>query len=367
MAAVKKGETVLMAGTRKGLYLFHSKDRKSWKTRGPYFAGYDVRHAMLDPRDGKTVWAGVTSEHWGPTVHRSTDFGEKWVRGKDSPHFSKESGLSVTRVWSVTPGKGDEIWCGVEPAGLFRSDDGGDSWTSIDSLNYRPERKEWFPGGGGLMLHTILPHPKSAKRMIVGISVAGVYASDDGCKSWKILNGGVVAGFMPDQKGPMKDGQHGACAHKLTRDAKDPDLMFFQHHGGVLRRGKDDSSWQDIAKGLPSDFGFPIVTHPHDGGTVYAVPLTSDEMRVMHGGKTAVWRSVDAGKRWEKLTKGLPQKNAYLTVLRDAMRCDDADPAGVYVGTTTGQLFGSRNEGDSWTTIGEYLPPIMSVGAGSVS
>ncbi len=370
MADVKKGDTVVVVGTRKGLFLFHSRDRKRWSSKGPYFKGDQIRHAVLDPRDGKTVWAAVTSEHWGAIAVRSTNFGGRWIRGKEGPRFSKDSGLSVTRIWQLRPGLDGDLWAGVEPAGLFRSDDDGNSWASIDALNSWPDRKNWQPGGGGLCLHTILPYPGDPKRMLIGISAVGTFGTSDSGESWRLMNGGIRR-YTPGT--PRAEDEIGACVHKMARDAEDPALVYHQNHVGVFRRRRGDPAWTVIEKGLPiSDrknplsFGFPIVAHPHDGETAYVVPLEGDFNRVTLGGAMAVFRTTNGGKRWERLAKGLPQKNAWFTVLRDGMRTDDGDPAGVYVGTTTGQLYSSRDDGDSWQLLAEYLPQVQSVEAGTV-
>lgn len=369
MAAIKRGDTVVLVGARKGLFLFHSRDRKHWSSRGPYFEGQEIRHAILDPRDGKTVYAGVTSEHFGVTIARSTDFGAHWDMGKGGPRYSKESGLTVNRIWQIQPGADDDLYAGVEPAGLFRSEDGGATWESVDGLNYRAGRDKWDPGNGGLCLHTILPYPGDRRRMLVGISSSGVFGTSDGGASWQEMNGGV-RGYGG---GLSEDGKIGSCPHKIVRDAKDPTVAYMQNHMGVYRRTRGDPAWSVIEAGLPkvkksvpSSFGFPIAAHPHDAGGAYVVPLLGDFNRVTPNGAMAVYRTRNGGKRWERRAKGLPQKDAWFTVLRDALRTDTNDPAGVYVGTTTGQVYYSRNEGDSWQLLAEYLQGVQSVEAGVV-
>lgn len=361
MADVKKGDTVILASTRKGLFVFHSKDRKAWTLRGPYFEGIEVKHATLDARDGKTIWAAANSYHWGATVQRSASFGSRWKREPQQPAFPKGTADSMKAVWHVEPGINGELWAGVEPAGLFRSGDEGKSWQGIDGLNARADRAEWSPGGGGLCLHTILPHPKDDKRMVVAISAVGVLETRDKGVTWHTRNGGVRADFMPDKV--TQEHQIGSCPHKVVRDPDDPDTLYMQNHCGVFKRKDSADKWTDITRGLPSRFGFPIVTHPRDS-VLYTIPLESSMNRVTTGGALKVWRSPNAGKSWEALTKGLPQKNAWATILRDGMATDTHDKAGVYFGTTTGQLYASRNEGDSWSTVAEHLPPIQAVQVG---
>lgn len=356
--------TLLAIGTRKGLFLIRSENRRTWRTHGPFFAGLDVHHAFLDPHDGRTVWAAVTSYHWGPTVQRSADLGGRWTR-RAGPRYAKDTGLSVTRIWHLAPGaEPGELWAGVEPAGLFRTIDGGQAWTSIEALNRWPGREKWMPGGGGLCLHTILPYPNDPRRMIVGASAVGVLGSGNGGKKWRLMNGKVRSGLVAS--GRMREDEHGSCVHKVVRDARDPDLLFMKNHWGVYRRRRGDDAWKEISRGLPSGFGFPIAAHPHDAATVYTVPLEADSNRVAPKGAFAVYRTRDGGRRWQRLTKGLPQKDAWYTVLREGLATDNEDPAGVYVGTTTGRVFATRNDGDSWTAIATGLPPVLSVTAGTL-
>ncbi|HLF24288.1 MAG TPA: exo-alpha-sialidase [Burkholderiales bacterium] len=270
--------------------------------------------------------------------------------------------MSVQKIWNITPGEDEgEWWAGAEPAGLFRSVDGGDTWSSIDALNLRPDRAKWMPGGGGLCLHTVLPYPNEPDRMLLAASAVGVFGSHDRGQSWRLMNGDVRADYSPEKI--TTESQIGSCPHALARDAANPDIVYMQNHCGVYRRRRGEKGWTDISKGLPSRFGFPIAAHPRDAGTVYAVPLAGDFNRVVAGGAMAVYRTTDGGKRWSRLSKGLPQKGAYHTVLRAGMSTDANDPAGVYVGTTTGQLYASRDEGAMWTTIADGLPPILSVDA----
>ena len=369
MSTVKKGETVVVAGTRKGLFLFHSADRKRWASRGPYFEGDTIRHAILDPEDGKTLYAGVTSEHWGMVVARTKDFGGKWTIPKEGPRFSKESGLTVTRIWQLQSAPEDGLYAGLEPAGLFRSTDEGETWSSVDGLNYRPGRDKWEPGGGGLCLHTILPYPGDRKRMLVGISAAGIFATKDGGKSWTMYDAGIR---WYGKKEVFDREDLSTCVHKMVRDPRDSAILYQQNHAGMYRRTRGDDAWKIIEKGLPiskstsGTFGFPIAAHPHDAGTAYAVPLVGDYNRVTPDGAMVVQRTTNGGSSWEKLRKGLPQKDAWFTVLRDGLRTDSNDPAGVYVGTTTGQLYNSRDGGESWHLMADHLPQIQSVEAGVV-
>ncbi|MEE9593151.1 MAG: exo-alpha-sialidase [Thermoplasmata archaeon] len=362
MADIRKGDTVLSVGTRKGLFVLHSSDRRRWHMRGPSFEGLTTMHAILDPRDGKTMWVGVNTGHWGPTVQRSTDFGETWERGEESPHYEKESGLSVERIWRVEPGLDEELWVGVEPAGLFRSDDAGKTWESVRGLNDRPERKDWQPGGGGLCLHTIIPYPGDSKRMLVGISAVGTFGTNDAGDSWRVMNGDIKGEYLP--KGTLKEDELGACVHKIVRDPGDPAVIYQQNHGGMFRRARGDPGWTVIEEGLSSSFGFPMAAHPHDARTVYVVPLAGDFNRVTPDGQVAVYRTSDGGKHWDRRDEGLPQKDAYMTVLREGLATDTNDPAGIYFGTKTGQLFSSRDDGDTWRLLRDHLPPIVSVEAG---
>lgn len=368
MVTVKDGDTVVVVGTRKGLFLFHSRDRRAWSSGGPYFPGDEVRHAILDPEGGSTVFAGVTSEHWGPVVARSKDLGGQWTIPHEGPRFSKKSGLSVTRIWQLQRAA-NGLYAGVEPAGLFHSADDGETWASIDALNYWPTRKKWDPGGGGLCLHTILPYPGDRKRMLVGISAAGIFATKDGGRSWTMYDAGIRQYGKQDV---FDREDKGTCVHKMVRDGHNPAVLYQQNHTGMYRRKRGDAAWSIIEEGLPvskstgGTFGFPIAAHPHDAETAFAVPMVGDYNRVTPNGAMTVYRTTNGGGQWEKLTRGLPAKDAWFTVLRDALRTDTADPAGVYVGTTTGQLFHSRDGGDTWLSMAGHLPPIQSVEAGVV-
>lgn len=358
---VRKGSAVVVAGTRKGVFLLHSRDRRRWKVEGPWFEGQDVYHATLDPRDGKTVWAGVTSAHWGPTVQRTRTWGARWLRDADQPRFPEGSGAAVTRVWHVEPGVDGDLWAGVEPAGLFRSTDGGKTWQGVEGLNAHPTRPEWMPGGGGLCLHTILPHPKDPRRVVAAASAVGVLESRDAGLTWHLRNGNVRADHLPLKV--MPESAPGSCPHKLVRDPLEPGTLWMQNHFGVYRRREDEDKWTDVGKGLPSRFGFPMVAHPRER-TIYTVPLEADMNRVTPGGAMAVWRLRDGARSWSPLRKGLPQENAWVTVLREGMATDGKDPAGLYVGTTGGEVWASRDEGASWALAAQRLPPVLSVSAG---
>lgn len=357
---VKKGDTVLAVGTRKGLFVLHSRDRKRWRTRGPWFEGTSVHHAIPDRRDGRTLFAAVTSDHWGPSVQRSTSWGARWQKAKAEPQFKEGSGLAVSRVWHVQPGVDGELWAGTEPAGLFRSRDGGRSWEGIEALNAHPERASWIPGGGGLCLHTILPHPTDARRLVVAASAVGVLETRDAGVTWHVRNGGIRADHLPEKV--TSEDAFGSCPHKLVRDPTEPGTLYMQNHFGVYRRREDDASWKDIGRGLPSRFGFPIAAHPRERA-FFTLPLAGDFNRVAPDGALAVWTLRDGARAWTPRRKGLPQSGAFVTVLREGMTTDEEDPCGVYFGTTGGELWGSRDEGASWARIAERLPPILSVEA----
>jgi hypothetical protein len=373
MADIKKGETLVMAGTKKGLFLLHSKDRKKWKTEGPFIEGMPVRHALLSPNDHKTVFASGWSGHWGPAIAASPNTGGRWKRTKGTPHYSKESGLSVEAIWSFAQDDDGTLFAGVEPAGLFRSKDNGNTWASVDGLNQWGGRKDWQPGNGGLILHTVLPYPGNTDKMVVGISSVGVFGTKDGGDHWKCISGGVHGVFEPDKV--MKDGEIGHCPHKLARDATDPRQLYMQDHAGVYRRREGDDAWTAAETGLPKwkkeknrrwTFGFAMAAHPSKKGWAYLLPLVGDWNRVTKDGVVRVYRTKDGAKSWSEASSGLPKKGAYMTVLRDAMRTDTNDPAGVYFGTTTGQVYASRNDGNSWQLAADNLPPVLSVDAGVV-
>jgi len=362
---IKRGDTVVLVGTRKGGFVFHSRDRRRWSTTGPFLPGIGVWHMVLDPRDGRTVYAAAPSpsEHYGPAVYRGR-IGEGLKPTKGAPKFDPSSGYAVSRVWHVEPGHANEpdvVYAGVEPAALFRSDDRGDSWRGFHALNLHPTRREWQPGNGGLCLHSVLVDPRDAQHILVGISAVGTFETRDGGSSWTMENKNVRADFQPNRYP-----EFGQCVHKLAWDAAGDGSVFQQNHCGMYHRGPSGGAWRDISEGLPSRFGFPIASHPHRRNAAYVVPLKADVNRVFPRGQMAVWRTTNAGRTWQRSTKGLPGPRAYMGVLREGLATDRGDPLGVYVGTNTGQLYGSRDEGATWKELAAYLPPILSVTAGEV-
>jgi photosystem II stability/assembly factor-like uncharacterized protein len=359
------GDTVMLVGTTKGAFLLNSdKSRKRWQVSGPHFPGHVVYAMAYDGRAGRRrLW--FSSFHWafGTTLRASDDFGKTWTNPESHPvKFPQDSGLELKQIWQITPGLESDpgrLYCGVDPHALFESRDGGQSWSLVRGLFDHPHRAKWSPGNGGPCLHTIIPDRSNPKRLTVAMSAVGVYRSDDGGKTWQPRNKGLKAEFLPEGSQYPEFGQ---CVHKIARHPSKPQQLFLQNHGGLYRSDDAGDSWKYIGNGVPSDFGFPMVAHPHDPDTAYIFPLER-EMRCGPEGKARVYRTRNAGKSWEALTKGLPQKNAYETVLRDAMDADSLDPAGIYFGTRTGKLFGSANEGGAWNLIIEGLPPITCVKA----
>jgi hypothetical protein len=356
------GDVLVLVGTTKGAFIFSADgSRKRWRVDGPHFPGEAVYSIALDQRAGRTrLFAGVHSNHWGATIRTSDDFGRTWSEPeRQAVRFPESSGLALAQVWQIVPGRPEEpdvVWCGVEPAALFRSDDAGVSWTPVDGLLNHEHRPKWMPGGGGLCLHTIVLDPANPDRMGIAISTAGFYRTDDGGKTWRARNQGVRAVFLPD-----KHPEFGQCVHKVTHHDSRPERLFLQNHWGLYRSDDWGDSWQDIANGVPSDFGFPIQSHPHEPDTVYAIPLQSDEFRVVPEAKLRVYRTQDAGASWAPLTDGLPQSRAFESVLRDGLAVDTHDPAGVYFGTRSGKLYASASGGEQWKAIAESLPSICCV------
>jgi photosystem II stability/assembly factor-like uncharacterized protein len=362
--AVKSGDVVLLVGTTKGLFLLAAPAaRRRWAVGGPYLPGRAVYAAAVDDRaDRQRLWAAAASMHWGAVLARSDNWGRAWHE-PEAAHvrFPADSGLALRQIWQITPGRPgepDRLFAGVEPAALFESLDGGGTWAAMHGLLDHPHRPRWTPGGGGLCLHTVVPDPTSAERMWIAISTGGVYRTEDGGRTWTARNRGIRAEFLPD-----KHPEFGQCVHKVVHHPARPDTLFAQNHWGLYRSDDAGDSWRDIAHGVPSDFGFGMAIHPRDPDTVYIVPLESDQFRCVPGAKLRVYRTRNGGRSWEALARGLPQRGAYETVLRDALATDTADPAGVYFGTRNGKVYGSRDEGASWALLAEGLPPVVCVRA----
>jgi photosystem II stability/assembly factor-like uncharacterized protein len=364
------GDTLLLVGTMKGAFIFRSEGaREKWDVAGPYFPGRSVYAMNFDGRNGRQrLWAAVNSSFWGSFLSSSNDFGKTWSDPEAyNIKFPEGSEVSLKQIWQIVPGhpsEPDTLYCGVEPAALFKSTDAGETWSLERGLFDHPHRTQWMPGGGGLCLHTILPDPSNDQRLFVAISTGGVYRTDDGGQNWQPRNKGIFVKFLPPgQQYP----EWGQCVHKVVRHAANPDRMFLQHHWGVYRSDDAGDSWTDIGKGLPSDFGFALEIDPHDANTVYIIPIESDEFRCTPEAKLRVYRTKNAGESWEALTEGLPQEDAFETILRDSMKADANDPTGLYFGTRNGKLFGSNNGGDSWTAISEGLPAITCVKTATIN
>lgn len=353
---------VLCIGTKKGLFVAEStKSRRRFDLRGPFGQGVSVYSALIDTRKSPRLYASSCNAFFGMKVLTSTDLGNKFKETKSAPAFPKNDGRALGNIWSLEPGSGTkELWCGVEPAALFRSHDNGDNWELVPGISNHPHASQWHPGNGGLCMHTIV---RTGKRVHLGISTGGHYLSEDGGETFRAANNGVGAGFVPN---PYPE--FGQCVHKIAYHPDVPNRLYMQNHGGwddrpgigVLRSDDAGQSWQSIAEGLPSDFGFPIVVHPHQPDTVYVVPL-EPYTRTCPDGAPAVWRSENAGKKWKKLTKGFPKKSSYFTVLRDGMDVDDLRSPALYFGTTTGQLWMGHEGGEEWNCVFDSLPPINCV------
>lgn len=354
--------TLVLIGTKKGAFIIESDAaRRRWRLRGPFCETWPINHMVGDPRTG-TVWAGGGNEWFGPAVWKTTDLGDTWTHS--SAGLAYPAGDEpIKSVWSLAagggPGGDGALFAGVQPAGLFRSDDGGESWRHLSGLRDHPTRPEWQPGGAGLILHSLVRDPADGDRLWVAISAAGVFHSADGGASWEPRNRGTRADFMPEGQNYPEFGQ---CVHCLVMAAGMPDRLYQQNHCGMYRSDDAGRSWQSIEAGLPSSFGFPAAAHPRDPQTLYLLPLNGDTAgRFMPDGKTAVWRTRDGGATWQDLRRGLPQGNVFYGVLRQAMATDRLDPAGVYFGTSSGALYASADEGESWDCIAEHLPAILSV------
>jgi len=349
--------TLLLVGTRKGLFVLESEDRRDWRVRGPYCESWPIYRAVYDP-DAGTIFAAAASEWHGAAVWRSNDLGETWEWSSEGLSYT-DDGLKLSKVSSLAAAHG-RVLVGAEAAGLFESRDRGISFSLLTTLDGQPGRGSWNDPNkqppGHLGLSAILPHPDDPSRLWVIVQGYGIFETTDGGESWTPRNRGLRAEW------PLENPEVGYCVHKLVL-APDRERMYQQNHVGMHRSDDGGKSWTEITDGLPSEFGFPAAAHPHDRDTFYVIPVDPGHGRTMPDGQAAVWRTRDAGSTWQRLDDGLPQRNAYLGVLREGMTIDEG---GLYFGTSTGQIFASVDDGDSWSEIASYLPGIWSVEVASV-
>ena len=384
----------VLVGTRKGAFILSSDGkREKWDVSGPHFAGWEIYHMKGSPADPNRLYVSQTSGWFGQIIQRSDDAGKTWHQPGTPPgeptttpdgmpkgesnkfayDTSAETGKPLTthqfydgtqhpwefkRVWHLEPSPSDPntVYAGVEDAALFRSTDGGQNWQELAGLRGHSSGPHWQPGAGGMCLHTIIIDPGNPKRMFIAISSAGAFRTDDAGKTWKPINQGLRSQYIPDPKAEV-----GHCVHRIAMHRSRPDVLFMQKHWDVMRSDNAGDSWHEISGNLPTDFGFPIDVHAHEPETIYVVPIKSDSEHFVPDGKLRVYRSRTGGNEWEALTKGLPQANCYVNVLRDAMAVDSLDKCGVYFGTSGGQVYASADAGDSWAPIVRDLPPVLSV------
>jgi photosystem II stability/assembly factor-like uncharacterized protein len=383
----------VLVGTRKGAFILTADGKRAkWSVAGPHFAGWEIYHMKGSPADPDRIYASQTSSWFGQIIQRSSDGGKTWETPGSAPadlvdaagmpkaesnkfvyDTSAKTGKPLTthqwydgtqhawefkRVWHLEPSldDADTVYAGVEDAALFRSTDGGKNWHELAGLRGHGTGPNWQPGAGGMGVHTILLDQKDPKRIFVAISAAGTFRSDDAGKTWKPINKGLKSQYIPDPNAEV-----GHCVHRIAMHPSRPKTLFMQKHWDVMRSDDGGASWHEISGDLPSDFGFPIDVHAHEPETIYVVPIKSDSEHYPPEGKLRVYRSKSGGNQWEPLTKGLPQKDCYVNVLRDAMAVDSLDPCGVYFGTTGGQVYASADGGDRWTPIVRDLPAVLSV------
>src|ERR671912_98805 len=360
----------VLVGTRKGAFVLTSDEkRERWDVCGPHFAGWEMYHLKGSPVDPNRLYASQSSGWFGQTMQRSDDGGRTWepvsnefvydgVPGTHQWYDGTQHPWEFTRVWHLEPSltDPDTVYAGVEDAALFRSTDGGQSWQELPGLRGHGSGPSWQPGAGGLCLHTILLDPKDPQRMFIAISAAGAFRTDDGGITWRPINRGLRSDGIPDP-----DAEVGHCVHRIAMHPSRPEVLFMQKHWDVMRSDNGGELWHEVSGNLPTDFGFAMGVHAHEPNTVYVVPIKSDSEHFPLDGKLRVYRSRSGGEEWEPLTKGLPQSDCYVNVLRDAMAVDSLDSCGVYFGTTGGQVYASPDGGDTWAPIVRDLPPVLSV------
>jgi len=383
----------VLVGTRKGAFILTADGkREKWNVSGPHFAGWEIYHAKGSTVDPNRVYVSQTSGWFGQVIQRSDDGGKTWFQPGTPPgeekgpdgmpkgesnkfvyDVSPETGKPLTthqfydgtqhpwefkRVWHLEPSltEPDTVFAGVEDAALFKSKDGGKTWSELSGLRGHGTRPKWQPGAGGMCLHTVILDPSDPKRIYIAISAAGAFRSDDGGATWKPINKGLHSLYIPDPTAEV-----GHCVHHVAMNPKRPGVLFMQKHWDVMRSDNAGDSWTEVSGNLPTDFGFVIDVHAHQPETIYVVPIKSDSEHFVPDGKLRVYRSKTGGNEWEELTKGLPQQNCYVNVLRDAMAVDSLDDCGIYFGTSGGQVYVSPDGGDSWKAIVHDLPGVLSV------
>lgn len=350
-------KVLVLLGTKKGAFILESNGgRDAWQMRGPFCETWPINHVVADPKTA-TIYAGGGNEWFGPAVWKSDDLGRSWSHSSEGLAYAPGE-EPIKAVWSLASRNGS-LYAGVQPAGLFVSGDHGQSWNHMDGLQQHPSRPEWQPGGAGLILHALLPHPEDEQQMWIGISAVGVFHTADGGRTWETRNRGTRSDYLPEgQQYP----EFGQCVHSIALAPGMPDRLYQQNHCGMYRSDDGGRNWESIESGLPSTFGFPSAVHPRDPDTLFLLPLNGDSVgRFVPDGMAAVWRTRDRGATWQALRTGLPQENAYFGVLRQAMATDALEPFGLYFGTNSGELYASADEGESWTRIAEHLPTISSV------
>src|SRR5688500_2463139 len=360
----------ILVGTRKGAFVLSADGKRGrWSVGGPHLPGWEIDHLKGSPAEPDRIYASQSSGWFGQVIQRSDDGGQTWapvgnqfvydgVPGTHQWYDGTPHPWEFKRVWHLEPSLTDPdvVYAGVEDAALFRSGDGGQTWQELSGLRGHGSGSRWQPGAGGMCLHTILLDPTDPQRIFIAISAAGAFRSDDAGVTWKPINQGLRSEYIPD---PTADVGH--CVHRIALHRSRPSVLFMQKHWDVMRSDDAGDSWYEISGNLPTDFGFPIEVHSHEPDTIYVVPITSDSQHYPPAGKLRVYRSRTGGDEWESLTKGLPQRDCYVNVLRDAMAVDSLDSCGVYFGTTGGQVYGSADAGDSWNAIVRDLPPVLSV------
>jgi photosystem II stability/assembly factor-like uncharacterized protein len=360
----------VLVGTRKGAFVLTADGKRDrWDVSGPFFGGWELYHLKGSPADPNRIYASQSSGWFGQMIQRSTDGGKTWepvgnkfvydgVPGTHQWYDGTPHPWEFKRVWHLEPSltDPDTVYAGVEDAALFRTTDGGQTWSEMPGLRGHGSGPNWAPGAGGLCLHTILLDPSDPQRMFIAISAAGAFRSDNGGITWKPINRGLHSQYIPNPTAEV-----GHCVHRLAMHRSRPSTLFMQKHWDVLRTDDAGDQWTEVSGNLPTDFGFVIDVHAHEPETIYVVPIKSDSEHYPMDGALRVYRSRSGGNEWEALTKGLPQQNCYVNVLRDAMSIDSLDKCGVYFGTTGGQVYASADGGDSWNAIVQNLPPVVSV------